>query len=708
MEYVEGTPLGAKPLMYAEPSMDLVMHHALQLADGVAAAHAKGIVHRDLKPANILVTPDGRVKILDFGLATRQSAESATDSTLSLTLTHAGTALGTVAYMSPEQTRGEPVDVRSDLWTLGVIFYELLTGTRPFEGTTQAVVFEGILSKAPIPPRARNPRVTVEWERLVSRLLEKDRSVRYQSAPDLLADLKRLNRDSGFGGTSPQPAPRTDRPGAWRWPKYALAAGAGLIVVGAIILAVRTSLLQRPATAIDSLAVLPFANTSKNADTDYLSDGITDSLIRSFSTLPGLKVKSSNAVRKYKGSDTDAGKAGRELGVGAVLTGRIVVRPGDNPSIAAELIDTRDNSELWGENFERRVSDVLSVQQDITARILEKLRIRLSGKEKQQLAKRETTSPEAYQLYLKGKYFMWKFNREDTEKGLTYMHQAIDSDPNYALAYEGLATYYGIVSDVFVPDQDALPKAKAAALKAVELDDGLAEAHAALAAALFWYDYDWAGAEKEFRRALELNPNLASAHDIYGWYLTCMGSEERGIAEGLKTEALDPLSADAPTILSQDLYLSRRYPEAAEQARKALDLDPKYFIAHVELALIDIVQGKSREAIAAAQSAREDEPLADWPTAVLGMAYAADGQRPAAEKLLAGMNEKAGQGWVPAYAFAEVYAGLRGEGKTLDALEKAYAERAWFMTFLNTAPEFDFVRSEPRFQALIRRMNFPR
>jgi TolB-like protein len=417
----------------------------------------------------------------------------------------------------------------------------LLTGTRPFEGTTQAVVFEGILSKTPVPPRARNPKVTVEWERIVTRLLEKDRSIRYQSAQDLLADLKRLNRDSGSGGNSPPAAPRPDRPGAWRWPKYALAAGAGLIVLGAIVLAVLTRL--QPATAIDSLAVLPFAIASKNADTDYLSDGITDSLIRSFSTLPGLKVKSSNAVRKYKGGDTDAGKAGRELGVGAVLTGRIVVQPGrsgDNLSIAAELIDTRDSSELWGENFERKISGVLSVQQDITASILEKLRIRLSGKEKQQLAKRETTNPEAYRLYLKGEYFSWKFNRQDTEKGLAYIHQAIDSDPNYALAYEGLATYYGIVSDIFVPDRDALPKAKAAALKAVELDDGLAAAHSALAAALFWYDYDWAGAGKEFRRALELNPNLATAHDIYGWYLTCSGSKERGIAEGRKSEAHGP------------------------------------------------------------------------------------------------------------------------------------------------------------------------
>ena len=290
---------------------------------------------------------------------------------------------------------------------------------------------------------------------------------------------------------------------------------------------------------------------------------------------------------------------------------------------------------------------------------------------------------------------------------MDYFRQAIAADPNYALAYQGLADNYTIKDDVFVPSRDTEPKAKAAALKALELDDHLAEAHEALGAVLFWYEYDWPGAEKEFRRAIELNENLAGAHTIYGWYLTCLGQPEKGIAEGVKAKALDPLATEPPHVLSQNLYLARRYPEAVEQARKALDLDPKYFLAHLQLALIYMAQGKSRDAIAAARSAREDEPLADWPTAVLGMAYAADGQRAEAEKVLAEMNQKASRGWVPSYMFAEIYAGLRDKSQTLDALEKSYEERAWFLTYLNTAPEFDFIRSEPRFQALLRRMNFP-
>ena len=470
-----------------------------------------------------------------------------------------------------------------------------------------------------------------------------------------------------------------------------------------LVAAVAYFLLRRTAS-IDSLAILPFANASQSADADYLSDGITDSLIGNLSSLRGLKVKSRNAVRKYKGGDIDAGQAGRELDVAAVLTGRIV-QHGDSLSIRADLIDTRDNSEIWGENFERKTSEILGVQQDITSRISGKLR--LSGEDKRQLARRETANPEAYQLYLKGLYFTSRFTKEGVDKGLDYFRQAIAVDPNYALAYQGLADYYSIVDDVFVPSRDTEPKAKAAALKALELDDRLAEAHEALGAVLFWYEYDWPGAEKEFRRAIELNENLALAHTIYGWYLTCLGQPEKGIAEGIKAKELDPLAPEPLHVLSQNLYLARRYPEAVEHSRKALDLDPKYFLAHLQLALTYMAQGKSREAITAAKSAREDEPLADWPTAVLGMAYAADGQRAEAEKVLAEMNQKAGRGWVPSFAFAEIYAGLRDKLQTLDALEKSYEERAWFLTWLDTAPEFDFIRSEPRFQTLLRRMNFP-
>ena len=689
MEYVEGKPLDPPP------SPEQVLHYALQIADGLTAAHAKGIVHRDLKPGNILVSPEGRIKILDFGLATVQASPTATDSTVTHPLTHPGTAVGTVAYMSPEQARGEPVDARCDLWSFGVILYELLTGARPFEGTTQAVIFEGILSKTPVPPAARNPKIPAGWERIIAKLLEKDRAMRYQSAQDLLADLRRLGRDSSFDARSARPvAP------SWRGKRYAMAAAATVILLAAVYY----FLPQR--AAVESLAVLPFTNASHNPDADYLSDGITDTLISSLSNIGGLKVKSANAVRKYKGRDIDARQAGRDLDVRAVLTGRIVER-GDRLSIRAELIDTRDSSELWGEDFERKSSELLTVQQDIANRISEKLRLKLSGADKQRLAKRETSNPEAYELYLKGVYFASRFTKEDVDKGLEYIHKAIDTDPNYALAYKGLSEYYGYAADVFIPEQEAMPRAKAAAQKALQLDDTLAEAHVALASVLFWYDYDWPGAENEFRRAIELNPNLGEAYEFDGWYQTCAGSREEGVAVGRKAVAVDPLSINALEMLSQDLYLTRQYPEAEQYARRALEIFPRYWIAHVHLALIQIAQGRSRDAIAAAQSARQDEPLVDWTTAVLGMAYAADGQPVPTEKLLADLNAKAARGWVPSYAFAEIYAGLHDQPQTLAALEKAYEERAWFLTYLNTAPEFDFLRTESRFQALLRKMNFP-
>jgi serine/threonine protein kinase len=384
MEYVEGAP------PKAPASVDRVMQYALQIADGVAAAHAKGIVHRDLKPGNIFVTADGRIKILDFGLALAQAAPSASDSTVTRPITDPGTAVGTVAYMSPEQARGETVDARSDLWAIGVILYELLTGSRPFEGSTQAVIFEAILSRPSIPPSARNPRIPPEWERIITRLLEKDRTLRYQSAQDLLADLKRLSRDASSGRASPVAPHRR------RWPIAILAA----VALGLLASASAYFLLHRT-TAIQSLAVLPFLNASRNPEADYLSEGIAGSLIDTLAGLNGLKVRSSNAVRKYQGRAIDARQAGRELDVQAVLTGRIVQRD-DRLSVRVELIDTRDDSALWSRNFERQSSDALGVEREIAAGIAEELRPHLSGQERQRIAKHETSNPEAYRLYLQG------------------------------------------------------------------------------------------------------------------------------------------------------------------------------------------------------------------------------------------------------------------------------------------------------------------
>jgi TolB-like protein/Flp pilus assembly protein TadD len=676
-----------------------VLQYAAQIAEGLAAAHAKGIVHRDLKPGNVFLTTDGRVKILDFGLATRAAAATATDVTMTAALTDPGTAVGTIAYMSPEQARREPVDARSDLWSLGVVMYELLTGSRPFEGPTQALVFEALLNKPPLPPSERNARVPPELERIVGRLLEKDRTTRYQSAADLLADLKRVERGGSTGVPVAQAHGLRAKSGNI-WLRTALAALLPLVAVAAAFF------FWPHGSAIDSLAVLPFSNAGGNADAEYLSDGIGESLIGSLSALPGLKVMATSAVRKYKGQNVDARQVAKDLNVRAVLTGRVTQR-GDNLSVSAELVDGRDNSELWGEHYDRKMADILTVQQEIASRISEKLRLRLSGTEKQKLANQGTGNPEAYQLYLKGKYFANRFTKEGVDKGLEYLRQAIALDPNFALAYDGLAVYYSIVDDVFIPAREACTKGQEAARKLIALDDSRPEGHGDLGALLFWCDYDWAAAGKEIKRAGDLNPNYAENQEIYGWLLTALGRTEAGIAEGRKAQQLAPLEPEHSAILGQDLYLARRYAEAAEELRRALDLDPNYWLARVTLAFADLRLAKPHDAVEEARKAHQAEPLVDWATGTLVAALAADGNRAEAGKVLAELTEKAKHAWVPSHALATAFTGLGDKPRALDALEKAYEERSWQLTFLKTDPFFDPLRNEPRFQALLRKMKFP-
>jgi TolB-like protein/Tfp pilus assembly protein PilF len=691
MEYVEGaSPAAPLPL-------DQLLRCALQMADALAAAHAKGIVRRDLKPGNIFITPDGRVKLLDFGLAIMDAAKAtAADATQTAALTDPGTAVGTVAYMSPEQARGQPLDARTDLWSLGVVLYELSTGARPFEGTTQASIFEGVLSKAPLPASARNPKVPLELNRVIGKLLEKDRALRYQSAADLLADLKRVERDSTSGAAATQPVAGRSR----RW--YFLAA-AGLAVLAIVAAAVYFQTRRPP---IDSLAVLPFVNASGNAEADYLSDGLTESLIGSLSRLPGLRVKSVNAVSRYKGRTTDARQAARDMDVRAVVTGRIVQRA-DSLAVSAELVDTRDDSELWGEHYDRRMSDLVTVQQEIAAQISEKLRLRLGQDDKKRLAKPATTDPEAYRLYLKGMYFAGQWTTDGIAKGLDYFRQAISVDPSYALAYHGLSYLYAAAEDLHYPAKEAMPKAKEAAIKALELDDGLAEAHTDLAAVHFWYDYDWAAAEREFNRAIELNPSYAYGHEIRGAFLIAMGRLEAGIAANRKAQDLDPLSFEATSLLGSSLYYARHYNEADDQLRKAAELNPRFYITGFFLGLNGVQQGKPLAAIEALQNALRVEPDVAVLTGALAAAYVANGNRAAAQKLLDELNAKSGRVWIPSYVFVLLYTGLRDKDRAMAALEATYNERSWFSAYLKAAPEVDSLRSEPRFQALLQRLNFP-
>jgi eukaryotic-like serine/threonine-protein kinase len=708
LELLEGQTLRER-IANAPMSTDTIVEIAVQIADALDAAHSRGIVHRDIKSANIFITPRGQVKILDFGLAKLAAQAGAPTLDISGAMTalptsnHAtGGTLGTISFMSPEQARGEELDRRTDLFSTGVVLYEMATGQLPFLGRTSAMVFEAILHHLPKAPSTISPRLPQELDRIVGKALEKDRELRYQTAAELRADLKRLKRETDSARditrapAAPAPQPRA------RLARLPIAA---VVAIAAVVLAVAAygtyKLLNMSTATIDSVAVLPFTATGGGgADTEYLTDGITETLINSLTQLPGLRVSARSVVFRYKSQDYDAQKVGQDLSVKAIITGRVAVR-GGQLIVQADLMDVANGTQLWGGQYNKPMAEILNVQDDIADDIFENLRLRITGEDKRRATKRYTDNPEAYQLYLQGRFYWNQGTLPSYKKAIEYFQRAIDKDPKYALAYTGLADAYLLLGSYFV---ETIPEAKAAAERAIELDGSLSEAHVALGHIKLWLDWDWPAAEREFTQGISLNPGSPVAHSEYAMYLATRGRAADAIAEATRARDLEPSGAIVNTDVGWCLLYAGRTDEAVIQFRKALSLDSNSVSARQGLGTSLADSGHVDEAITELQQALKLSENSPVVLGHLGYAHALAGHRDEANRILGELQSLADRAYVPSSAVAMIWTGLGDKDRALGALERAYEEHDFSIVQLGVAPWFRTLRADPRFEALVGRL----
>lgn len=698
MELIEGQPLSARLRAGALPA-ELVLRYGSQIADALSHAHERQIVHRDLKSANVVVTLEGRVKVLDFGLAKRLSEGELDEATRSqASLTAPGALVGTLAYMAPEQLCGRAADARSDVWALGVALYEMATGGRPFQGQTGFELSSAILNQAPRPLPSQVP---TELKAVIERCLDKEPGRRYQRAREVQAALEAIQT----GATAPWTALRFHMVQR-RWRALALAGVVLLAVLAGLNFERIRTRFWSGAPRIEALAVLPLENLSGNSEQDYLAEGVHEALITDLAKLSGFRrVIARSSVMRYRKSEKPLTQIARELRVDALITGS-VLRSGDRVQVTAHLVNATTEEQIWGDRYEREVRDVLSLENEIVAAITRGIKLNLTAQEQQQLTKARAVNPEAYEIYLKGRFHVAKFTPEGFERGLAYLRQAVEKDPMNPLAYSQLAVAYSMVGHDIIPD--AFIQAKAAARKALELDSNSAEAYEVLAEIKLYSDWDdWQGAADSFRRALALNPNLAMGHRNYSWYLNVMGRSEEGIAEMKRAVEIDPMNPLFHEDLGWQYWDLRQTEKAIEEARKALAVDPNFPYALLLLALAHGEGGMYTEAIAAGQKLAQVEPDLRWG---LAMSYARAGRKDQALRVVDEIKKQPSP-WGD-WGLAEVYAVLGDRQEALRWLEQGFQDRFSLMPWLRLKDAglerpFEPFRDDPRYQDLLRRMNLP-
>jgi eukaryotic-like serine/threonine-protein kinase len=738
MELVEGESLD----MAIAPggfSLARFFEVAIPLADALSAAHERGIVHRDLKPANVMITREGRVKVLDFGLAKLEAPDSGANATDMPTesrvdLTAAGEIFGTVAYMSPEQARGGRIDARSDVFSLGVVLYQMLTGERPFRGDSAADMISSILRDQPPPVTEVRSDLPPHLGRILRRCLEKEPRDRYQTSRDVYNELKDLRAETSSASSprfetatggrtrtppeavTPEVVEEKAAPGAPApWRRRAWTAGIVAILLALTLYAARRfGVLHAPSRAaeagtephaIRSIAVLPLDNYSGDPNQDYFAEGMTDELTSDLATISQLRVISRGSVMQFRGKNRPpTPEIAKTLNVDALVEGS-VLRAGDKVRITAQLIDARADRHIWAKSFERSSRDVLALQDELASAIAREIHVQLTPAEQSRLTSAPKVNPEAYDAYLKGRYFFNRPSDENLTKAITFFEEAVKLDPKYAPAFSGLSDAYlwAGYNEGVLTASEARPKAKAAAEKAIELDNNSAEAHASLATFKLFYEYDWAGSEAEYRRAFALNPNYAFAHDQFGLGLAFQGRFDESIAEGKRASELDPLSPQIPLDSSIGLAWQGQYQAAKDQVKRAADLDPTYFFPPWEGGWIDIQQGNVRDAIPEFRKAKAmDSPA--FVSAWLAYAYGASGDRAGAMAELEDLKKRSLRGSVTAFNLALLYLGLGDRARALDYLEKAYAADTQWLGWLKNDRTFDPLRSEPRFVALLKKL----